>query len=364
MVSKGERIVFLDYLRFAACFMVMVIHSCEPFYLGGEGMLVAGRGDALCVTAVECICRVCVPLFVMASGYLLFPVVQPTGVFFRRRFARVAVPFFVWSAAYIWFSGGSWGKALFNFPDEGGHLWFVPMLLGVYLLMPLFSPWAEKVSRSELRGWLALWLVTTTFPYLRRLWGALYGEPAFGAVPYLYGECPWNMFGAFHYVSGFAGYMLLGFYFRKFAEVREWRRTLGAAVPLMAVGMAIIGCGFYFRIPGFPYRAEYAMAVDLEMSIEYCSLGVVLATAGAFMVLRKFTAQGALYRCVVRPAAEASYGAYLMHMFMLPAVLEAIRPHCATPVAILATAAITFALASIAGRAIGKIPVIGRWLVG
>lgn len=75
-----ERIAFLDYLRVVACFMVMVIHSCEPFYLGGDGMLVANRWDALCVTVVECLCRVCVPLFVMVSSYLLFPLAQPVAI--------------------------------------------------------------------------------------------------------------------------------------------------------------------------------------------------------------------------------------------------------------------------------------------
>ena len=47
LISKGvvkdmkERIVFLDYLRVVACFMVMAIHACEPFYLGGEEGLIA-----------------------------------------------------------------------------------------------------------------------------------------------------------------------------------------------------------------------------------------------------------------------------------------------------------------------------------
>jgi hypothetical protein len=49
-MTMAGRIVFLDYLRVVACFMVMVIHSCEPFYLAVEdGMTVtriASRGDA------------------------------------------------------------------------------------------------------------------------------------------------------------------------------------------------------------------------------------------------------------------------------------------------------------------------------
>ena len=36
MLATQNRIVFLDYLRVVACFMVMAIHSAEPFYLGGN----------------------------------------------------------------------------------------------------------------------------------------------------------------------------------------------------------------------------------------------------------------------------------------------------------------------------------------
>ena len=366
-MQEQKRIVFLDYLRVIACFMVMVIHSCEPFYLGGEApnvTFIANRGDAFWIAFVESICRVCVPLFVMASSYLLFPLTKPTGAFFRRRLGRIVVPFLVWAGAYIWWFDDSWGKACFNFPDAGGHLWFVPMLLGLYLLMPLLSPWAEKVSERELRGWLILWLVTTTFPYLRRVWTALYGTPSFGAVPYLYGECPWNMFGMFHYVSGFMGYVLLGLWFRRFAPALSWRWTLAVATPLWVVGASVIGGGFYFRIPDFPCAKPYAFAVDLEMSIEYCSTGVALTVIAAFMILRKITTAGTLYRRLIRPLAEASYGTYLLHMFVLLVVFEALRPHCCTPVTIFATASLSFVAASFVSLVLGKIPRVGRWIVG
>ena len=365
MNTKKERVAFLDWLRVIACFMVMAIHSAEPFYLGGEApniTHIASRLDMFWITATECVCRVCVPLFVMASAYLLFPVRRPTGEFFRRRLARIGIPFLVWAVAYVWAANGSWGRLLFNFPDEGGHLWFVPMLLGLYLLMPLLSPWAEKVSERELRGWIALWLVTTTFPFLRGAWGAFFGEPSFGAVPYLYGECPWNMFGAFHYVSGFLGYMLLGFWFRKFAAARTWARTLGTALPLWLAGVAIIGVPFFLYTDKFPFSAPYAHAVKMEMSIEYCSLGVALTTIAAFMVVRKLDFAGAFYRRVVRPVSEASYGMYLLHMFILTPAFAALNPHLPTPLTIAATASVAFAVSAGAAMALRRIPGVGKWI--
>lgn len=360
-----ERIPFLDWLRVAACFMVMSIHAAENFYLGGEApnvTLIASRADAIWVTLAECVCRACVPLFVIASSYLLFPVSRPAGEFFRRRLAKVFVPFAIWAAAYVVAAGGDLRQIAFNFPDEGGHLWFVPMLFGLYLAMPLLSPWAEKVGRRELSGWILLWLFTTTFPFLRRLWSCMYGEPSFGAVPYLYGECPWNGFGAFHYVGGFAGYMLIGLWFRKFFAPCGWSRTLAVALPLWVAGAAIIGLPFYMYADKFPFSAPYSAAVHMEMSIEYCSFGVALATIAAFLVLRKICFDGTVYRLFVRPVAEASYGMYLMHMFILPVAFAAFNRCLPTPLCIVATSAATFAASAAVATLIRRVPKLGKWI--
>lgn len=365
-----DRIAFLDYLRVAACLMVMAIHAAECFYLGGEApdvTFVANRSDAFWVTATECICRVCVPLFVIASSYLLFPVTRPAGEFFRRRLLRVFVPFAIWAAAYVVASGGDLWQLFFNFPDEGGHLWFVPMLIGLYIAMPLLSPWAEKVGRRELSGWILLWLATTTFSFLRRLWEATFGLPPFGAVPYLWGECPWNPFGAFHYVSGFFGYMLVGLWMRKFGDAAiAWRRTLAVAAPLWLAGAAVMGLPFYAIMArsGFPLSESYAFAVRMEMSIEYNSLGVALASIATFLVLRKVDFRGAFYRFVARPVSEASYGMYLMHMFILPTAVAALKPHVPTPLCIVLAALSTFAASAIAAIALRRVPKFGKWLCG
>lgn len=368
MESKG-RIVFLDYLRVVAILMVMFVHACEQFYFGADGGLhFESATDALWATWIDSACRASVPLFVMASAYLLFPLTRPTGAFFRRRLARVGVPFALWAAAYVWRFDGNPVDCLFNFPmATGGHLWFVPMLLGLYLLMPLLSPWAEKATEREVRWWLFAWLLTTTFPFLRKLCGVMCGAPSFGAVPFLYGECPWNSFGTFHYVSGFVGYLLLGLYFRKFVPTLSWRRTLACALPLWTVGYAIVGGFFYGRIPGdgvFPVSRPYAAAVDLEMSWEFCSTGVAMTVAGYFLVLRKCVADGWFYRYVIRPLSEASYGTYLMHIMVLVFLSEQLKGHVSTPCAIVGIAAGSFVVSSAVTLVVRRIPVVGRWIAG
>lgn len=364
-----KRVVFLDYLRVLAIFMVMVVHACEQYYFNSEGFYIASAGDAVWVSVLDSAVRACVPLFVMASAFLLFPVRGiSSAAFLKRRVLRVFVPFAVWAAVYTVFWGGEWGQLAFNFPMmTSGHLWFIPMIIGLYLLMPLLSPWAEKVERRELQLWIALWLVTTLFPFARGLWRHLYGAPVYGSVPYIWGECPWNAFGTFHYVSGFFGYLLLGLYFRRFAADRSWARTLGAAVPVWLIGWVVTALPFLFRIPasaGYPVAAPYPVAVELEMSWDFCSLGPVLMTIALFSTLRKLVSDGAFYRWVVLPLSNASFGVYLLHMFVLVAVVGWFKPANPTPLAILATAVTTFAISSLISMTIRRVPFVGRWICG
>ena len=168
--ASRQREEWIDWLRVVACFMVMVVHSTEPFYLGGDGSLVLTSADAFWSAFLDSFVRACVPLFLVASSYLQFPLHYSTGEFLRRRAVRILVPFAVWSVVYAFV----WGEPVQNFKDlllnfnyAAGHLWFVYMLVGVYLIMPLLSPWAEKVGKKELLVWLCIWLFTTLLPLIR-----------------------------------------------------------------------------------------------------------------------------------------------------------------------------------------------------
>lgn len=115
-----KRITFLDYLRVLAIFMVLVVHSTEPYYLNDDGLFVASASDGVWVTLYEILCRSCVPLFVMASAYLLFPTAKPTGAFLKRRLVKVGLPFVFWCCVYTLWNGGDWARMLFNFPMAAG----------------------------------------------------------------------------------------------------------------------------------------------------------------------------------------------------------------------------------------------------
>ena len=366
--EKGNRVVFLDWLRIIACFMVMLVHTCEPFYFDADGnTFFQSKDAAFWASWLDSLVHCCVPLFVMASSYLLFPVTRPTGEFFKRRLVRVFVPYVVWLCVYT-AAWGEWGKLPFNFPFAGGHLWFVYMLIamggkgvgtrGARLAAALASHHALPVRPPLLACKVRCAGVRSDALSLggsavESLWSVL--------------EAPWNRFGAFYYVSGFFGYMLLGFYFRKFVPSLGWRRTLSLALPLWIVGMAIVWGFFYFRIPdaqGYPVARPYAFAVDLETSWEFCGFGIALMTVAYFLLIRKLDFSGVFYRRVVRPLSEASYGTYLLHMLILVPVVDCFRQHLPPAATMIAAAVATYVLASAAGVVLRRIPFIGRFIVG
>ena len=390
MKAETQRTVWIDWMRVAACFMVIVVHSTEPFYLGGEGSRILTAADAFWASFFDSFVRACVPLFIVASSYLQFPLHYSSGEFCRRRAVRILIPFAVWSLIYAFV----WGEPVYNlknlllnFNYAAGHLWFVYMLIGVYLLMPILSPWAEKVGKKELQVYLGIWLFTTLLPLIRD-WvstdslAITYGPtgiPRQALFP-LWGEASWNGYGLFYYLSGFIGYLLLGLYFRKFVGELSWKKTLTVALPCWLAGFAIVFGGFLRRVSEtsegiFPTEGIIDLAVYWETTWCNDTIGVALMTIAWILLFKKTTSAGCIYNKVLLPVSKASYGIYLAHLLVLVPVCGAIREWLGsaetgvlgfwtTPVEILLSAVIAFALTSVASVLIQRVPKIGKYIAG
>ena len=388
-MAPAEREIWLDWLRVSACFMVMATHSCEPFYLGGEGSLVLSGSDALWVSVLNSITRAAVVLFIFTSAYLQFPLHYSAGEFLKKRAIRILPPLLFWTIVYALV----WGSPLQNFKDlllnfnySAGHLWFVYMLIGLYLIMPLLSPWAEKVGKRELQVYLGIWLFTTLIPLIRSLMGGIapiiYGPsgiPNPARYP-LWGEASWNPYGIFYYVSGIIGYLLLALYFRKFVGRLSWGKTLGIALPAGLIGLAICIGGFLFAVyrdsgGAFPFEGPVCYAVSWEWTWSNDAIGVALMAVSWILLFRKITGAGKFYEKVLLPVSNASYGMYLCHMLLLGAIAAWLRSALGTgadgllgiwttPVQITATAILSFVGTAIFCTLFRRIPKVGKWIFG
>jgi surface polysaccharide O-acyltransferase-like enzyme len=389
MDMQVEREIWLDWMRVAACLMVMVVHATEPFYLGGDGSLILTQTDAFWASFFDSFVRACVPLFIIASSYLQFPLHYSSEEFFRRRAVRILVPFVLWTVVYalVWGSPvQNFKDLLLNFNYAAGHLWFVYMLVGVYLLMPLLSPWAERVGRTELRIYLGLWLFTTVIPLLRDwVFGAppvvygVSGLPRQALFP-LWGEASWNAYGVFYYLSGFVGYLLLGLYVRKFLGTWSWRKTLAVALPCFAAGFALSFGGFLRRVwltsgGEFPVGGLVEKAVWWETTWCNDTLGVALMAIAWVLLFRKIQAAGGFYRRVTLPLSRAGYGMYLSHLLVLVPICTWVRGWLGsgdagilgfwtTPAEIVLSAVACFVVVGAGSIALQRIPKVGKFIMG
>lgn len=389
-IQQAHREIWIDWMRVLACLMVMLVHATEPFYLGGEGTLLLTESDAFWVSFFDSFARACVPLFVVASSYLQFPLHYSTSEFMRRRAVRVLIPFFVWSLVYALIWGDpiqNLQDLLLNFNYAAGHLWFVYMLIGLYLLMPLLSPWAERVSKRELEFYLSICFFTTLIPFVRA-WASggstpvVYGPSGIpNAAEYpLWGVASWNAYGLFYYLSGFMGYLLLGLYLRRFVNLWSWGKTLRIALPCWLLGFAIAFLGFLKGVQadavnGFPIEGPTGIAALWEIPLINDSAGVFLMTVGWILLFRKLSVSGWFYDHILLPISKASYGMYLCHMALLALISGWLREAFGlglqgefgiftTPTQILLTAILTFSMTALFCTILQCIPKIGKWIVG
>lgn len=357
-VAAQERLAWVDLLRIAACFLVVFSHCCDPF---------VARFDEDPESFFTGVClgslvRPCVPLFVMMTGVLLLPVRERMGAFYRKRLGRLFPPLVGWSLllpllffAYLGYiapgtqnpaiaGDHSWAGTLvklrtflFNFNFDTTPLWYLYMLAGLYLAMPLLSDWLRHADRREMRLFLRVWGLTLLLPYVGMIAPVLgyagnYGNPG------LFGICDWNQFGTFHYVSGFIGYLVLAHYLVRFPLDWSRRKLLWAGSGMFLAGYLVTMLGYLFMQRRYPGNYAY--------------LEIVWYFAGINVFLMTFPIFAAISRIRIRPRpwiarlAALTFGIYLCHFVFVAAAYDLFDRPGLPPVVRIAAMSVTAFVAS------------------
>jgi surface polysaccharide O-acyltransferase-like enzyme len=346
----------LDLLRVVATYMVVQIHTGEFYYIGAGGS-VLDTPAAHCVGWLNSLFRSCVPLFVMISGAFLFPV-RNEGAFFRKRFSRVLVPFVVWCVIYAfylyWQGTATLQEALLdilkipvNFGTDVGHLWFVYMLLGIYLIAPVLSPWVESASRRSMECFLALWAISLTIPYIHLVFPQIWGEAFWNSTPMLY------------YFSGYVGYAIAGAYIKRF-RMQPSRSLSLAAVVLILAGYAITASGFLHRL-----STEKSLP-KVELTWGFETINVAMITVGLFLLFRNIqpaVTDSAFWK-LIRNISRRSYGMYLAHIIVLNAVYGLLNGRLDNPIIKIPAIAIVAFLGTYALICLIALLPKSEWIVG
>ena len=376
---SNDRIVWADVLRFIAMFMVISVHCTDPFNISPAARL--NPEYNFWGTIYGSVLRPCVPLFVMLTGMLLLPVKQEIGLFYKKRLLRVLFPFLIWSVLYDlfpWFTGvlgldpsvitrffvyagnnpsQSLGDSLhnvwmipFTFTPFCTHMWYIYMLIGLYLFMPIFSAWIKDATDKQKRMYLWFWSLTLLLPYVHEYMSN-----------YLFGACPWNgRFDLFYYFAGFNGYLLLGHYLSK---GNNWSvaKTVLISTVLFAIGYAITYIGFGKKVAD-PKSTEE----QIELFFLYCTPNVVLMTIAVFLLAQKIKINHSFWINVFAKLTKYGFGIYMVHYFLVgPAFMIIDLFRVPIPIQIPVATSIAFAGAWLFTALVYKlIPTKAKWIMG
>lgn len=331
---QQNRLVWCDAIRLLAFFMLLCCHAADPFYAAAAYATSGASVDPELVqwgTRWGSLVRPCVPLFVMLTGVLSLPVKGSMESFYKKRIPRVFFPFLIWSVLYYmtpWFTGllgldssvviklFSWAEndsqALadgldkviripYTFNFIACHMWYIYMLIGLYLYLPIFSAWVERATKRQKEIVLGLWALSTFLPYFTEY-----------VSKYAFGTCEWNSFGLFYYFAGFNGYMLLGHYIQQYVNW-SWRKTLSISLPLLIVGFLITYSGYTY-IMELPDKT----AEQVELFWTYNTPNVAMMTIACFLLVYRIRiSQDSRIASWLASLTTCGFGIYMIHYYFV-----------------------------------------------
>ena len=345
-----RRTVYLDLLRVLAMVGVVGIHvaarQLADVPLASHAWRAMNLWDGLV--------RWSVPMFAMVSGAVfLDPGKQITAhAIFKKYLPRIILAFAVWSALYAAIDcHGSVRVFVTQLLRGHYHLWFLYMLAGLYLIVPLL----RRITASERLTWyfLALSAVFTFgVPDLVLLAQAMDRAWDLGLAPIVTDVQQYTMF---FFTLGFMPYFVLGYALH--ARKLSRRETL----VLCALGVA----GFVLSpLLNAKYSALTGAAqVEFFAYNRFC---VLFQTAGVFTAVKAVAErlQPRTQRIAVQLAA-CSFGVYLAHPLLLDHVVPAWLLTCGAwayltiPVTILLVAAGALMISAL----LRQIPWLGKRIV-
>lgn len=302
MKKKIVKFVWADNLRAIATIAVIFVHVSAPilYQYGNISNFKWWSGNV-----IDGISRFCVPIFLMLTGALLLPRKIEIKHFFKKRLTRILLPFLFWSVLYIiysllskWLSGDNLSYRdiclyIFHKFKSGAsfHLWYIYMIIGIYLILPIISKWILVSSKNEIWYYVVIWIVTMIvgFPFIKKI------IPNVDLI----------------YFTGYLGYPILG-YLLSFTSKNK--KIISFAFLLFLIGIMTTIFGTYLL--------SYSDGSFNKMFYSYLSPNVLLSSIGVFLLFRHLKIKNKLIINILQSISKYNYGIYLGHILVLKLLSE------------------------------------------
>lgn len=342
--TRSARLGYCDVLRCLAALAVVLIH-CAGATLGAQD---PGTTRFMVLNFLNGAARWAVPMFLMLSGAFLLDPDRPMPVKkWLGYLGRMGIAVLLWGFFYAFYDtrgahvGLEWFLEALICMVKGElhfHLWYLPMLMGLYLLLPLTRALVRGASRRE------LW-------YTAGLWGAvtLTLNTFYFLFPNALGHTWFNMLGLYC-LSTYMGYFLLGYLLRS-CELTPRRAWLCYGLGLLGLIATVGGVQLMsLRAGGLDGRLYEILTPNT------CLMAVALFVGARRLEVGKSPVWAKL--------SGLAFGVYLLHPFVLHVCQGAGLPDPAWNVAwaVPLEAVAIFAVCLAVSWVLRRLPAVGKYI--
>lgn len=309
--EQTERVAWIDVTRCFAIICVVLNHTIENTYrLNVESLSTLSTVSQLFALGSFTFGRLGVPLFLMITGYLLLNRSwnqESCLKFWKNNWFRLFMCTEIWWVIYNVFITVYY-KASFNivyfiqdllFLRAVGlsHVWYMPMILGLYILIPFAGIALQKFEIKHLFFPIIVFSAYSFGYPVLSLIGKAVGYPV-----------------ALQFSLGFSGgvyglYLVFGYLIKK---------GIFSKITNSLVAIAFVGAfcfTVFFQICGYKLGHTYNVWYDNGfLAVSSMALMVLLSKVLPSITLNEKN------MCVARNLAKNSFGIYLIHMLILTVI--------------------------------------------
>ena len=340
--------IAFDLLRIFCAFTIVLLHASAHVWYH----LPLTSPEWLFANACNAFTRFGVPVFVMISGALFLSSRKIIDVkrLWRKNILRLFVVYVVWCVTYgcvHYFSE----NAVFSFKPfvksvlaGNYHLWFIPMLLGIYALLPILRRCVMVSTKDNLLYFLILFFIF---------------QIVFTTLSCLLAIEELNAFLSSFTVAiafGYVGYFVLGHYLYSVKLYSSFEKVaIYVLFPFCYVSNVILST-YLSRRAGQPVQD----AIDsFGIFTFFASISIFVFFTQVFRKIPPFGKSANMIRAI----SKSTLGIYLMHLLvmespcMLPA-FQVLSPFASIPLVTILTFLISLVIATL----LRKIPLVGKYI--
>lgn len=356
--TKSSRTISFDYLRVCANIAVIMLHVAALCWYVTD----VNGSDWKVFNVYDSLVRWSVPVFVMISGALFLGRDDVTvKKIFSKYVSRMAVAYFAWSFIYFITSGNSvmgqlaglfspdWHIYVIQLIKGHYHLWFVPMIAGLYICLPLFKQLVKDEKITKYYLWCGFFvMLIKQFMVICEDFGGGEKTAVIGSLYCVFNSMALEIFG------GYAFYFVLGYVLSKKDIEKKLR------VPIYCLGaLGIFLTAFVTDI--ISTRKQYPIGNYYTEG-----LNVLLTAVAVFVLFKNMRFGNERVNRFVSKLSKWSFGSYCVHLLIVETFEKAgihpmafMSPVISTPILV-----ITFFVISILISALlNCIPIVKKYIV-